>query len=94
MTLRERGRTTFAVAFVVLLADGGAAIWLGQISGRGLLVGLGVVLVAAALALAVLHRRWLAALDDVDAAQRAMRREVDALRRAVADARTGRTPQA
>ena len=94
MTLRERGRATFVVAFVVLLADGGAAIWLGQISGRGLLVGLGLVLVIAALALAVLHRRWQAALDEVDAAQRAMRREVDALRQAVMDARAGRPPQA
>ena len=93
MTLRARGRTTLVVAFVVLLADGAAAIWLGQVSGRGVLVGVGVVLVAAALGLAVLHRRWQVALDEVDAAQRAMRREVEALRRAVADARDGQPPQ-
>jgi UPF0716 family protein affecting phage T7 exclusion len=82
----------FTVAFVVLLADGAAAIWLGQISGRGVVLGVGVVLVAAALGLAALHRRWQAALDEVDAARRAMRREVDALRRAVVDARAGRPP--
>lgn len=93
MTLRERGRATFLVAFVVLLADGGAAIWLGQVSGHGLVVGVGVVLVAAALGLAILHRRWQEALDEVDAAQRAMRREVEALRRAVAEGRAGRPPQ-
>jgi len=92
MTLRGRGRALFVVAFVVLLADGAAAIWLGQISGRGVVLGVGVVLVAAALGLAVLHRRWQAALDEVDAAQRAMHREVDALRRAVVDARAGRPP--
>jgi UPF0716 family protein affecting phage T7 exclusion len=92
MSLRGRGRTVFLVAFAVLLADGAAAIWLGQVSGRGVLVGVGLVLVAAALGLALVHRRWQAALDDVDAAQRAMRREVEALRRAAADARGSRPP--
>jgi len=92
MTARSRGRTVFLVGFVVLLLDGAAAIWLGQVSGRGVLVGVGVVLVAAALGLALLFRRWLAALDAVDAAQREARREVEALRRAASDARAARPP--
>lgn len=93
MTLRGRGRATFAVAFVVLLADGAAAIWLGQLSGRGIVVGVGVVLAAAALGVAVLYGRWRAAVDEADAARRAMRREVDTLRRAVAGERAGRLPR-
>ena len=92
MNRRVRGRVTFAVAFVVLLLDGAAAVWLGQLSGRGLLVGVGLVLMAAALGLALLYGRWQAALDEVDAAQRAMHREIDALRRAAAAARGVRPP--
>jgi UPF0716 family protein affecting phage T7 exclusion len=92
MNPRSRGRTVFLVAFVVLLLDGAAAVWLGQVSGRGVLVGVGVVLVAAALGLALLYRRWVAALDAVDAARRDLHREVDALRRAAADARAARPP--
>ena len=90
MSVRGRGRAVFLIAFAVLLLDGAAAIWLGQVSGRGVLIGVGVVLVAAALGLALVHRRWRAALDDVEAAQREMHREIDALRHAAADARAGR----
>jgi UPF0716 family protein affecting phage T7 exclusion len=89
MTPSGRGRLVFLAAFVVLLADGAAAIWLGQVSGHGLLVGVGLVLVAAAVGLAAVYRRWQAAVAEVAAARRAMRREVDALRRVVAAARLG-----
>jgi len=89
MTPRDRGRIAFVVAFVVLLVDGAASIWLGQVSGRGVFVGFGLVLVAAAAGLGLVYRRWRAALDEVDAARRAMRVEVEALRRAVQDARAG-----
>jgi len=92
MTVRGRGRTVFLVGFVVLLLDGAAAIWLGQVSGRGVLVGVGVVLVAAALGLALVYRRWLAALAEVDRAQREAHREVEALRRAASGARWPRPP--
>lgn len=90
MTARARGRAIFGIAFAVLLADGAAAIWLGQISGRALLVLVGLLLVVGALALGLVYRRWRAALAEVDAARRALRDEVDALRRAVLDARAGR----
>ena len=92
MSRRGRGRAVVAVGFVVLLLDGAAAVWLGQLLGRGLLVGVGLVLVAAALALALMHRRWRAALDDVEAAAHAVHREIDALRRAAAEARGARPP--
>jgi len=92
MNVRRRGRTVFVVAFVVLLLDGAAATWLGQVSGRGVLVGVGLVLLAAAFGLALLHRSWQRALDRVGEAQRAMHREIDALRRAASDARSGRPP--
>jgi len=93
MSARRRGRAVFVVGFVVLLLDGAAAIWLGQVSARGVLVGVGVVLVAAALGLALLYRRWLAALDAVDAAQLEAHRGIDALRRAASDARRARPPE-
>ena len=64
-------------------------IWLGQVSGRGAFVGFGLALVAAAAGLSPVYRRWKAALDEVDAARRAMRVEVEALRQAVHDARGG-----
>lgn len=89
MTRRGRGRVAFGVAFVVLLVDGAAAIWLGQVSARGLLIGVGLVLIVASAGLALAYRRWQAAMDDVDAARRAVRSEVEALRQAVHDARSG-----
>ena len=89
MTARGRGRTMFGMGFVVLLVDGAASIWLGQVSGRGVFVGFGLALGAAAAGLGLVYRRWRAALDEVDAARHAMRVEVEALRRAVHDARAG-----
>ena len=89
MTPSGRGRLVFRVAFVVLLADGAAAIWLGQVSGRGVLVGFGVSLVAGAVGLTAVYRRWQRAVAEVAAAGRAVRQEVEALRRAVAAARSG-----
>jgi hypothetical protein len=89
MKLRRRGRLLFGVAFVTLLVDGVAAIWLGQVGARWPLVVLGAGLVAAALGVAVFYRRWQAALEEVEAARRALRAEVEALKRAVHDSRTG-----
>jgi hypothetical protein len=87
--LRRRGRVLFGVAFLTLLVDGVAAIWLGQVGARWPLVAVGAVLVAAAVGVAALYRRWQAALDEVDAARRAVRAEAEALRRALHDLRTG-----
>jgi hypothetical protein len=89
MKLRRRGRLLFGVAFVTLLVDGVAAIWLGQVGARWALLALGAGLIAAALGVAALYRKWQAALDEVEAARRALRAEAEALRRALHDARAG-----
>jgi hypothetical protein len=86
---RRPGRILYGIAFVVLLIDGGAAIWLGQVSGRVSLVVLGACLVLGSLGLGVVYRRWQAALDEVDRARRALREEVEKLRRAVHDVPPG-----
>jgi hypothetical protein len=86
---RRPGRVLYSIAFVVLLADGAAAIWLGQVGGRVALVVLGACLVLGSLGVGVLYRRWQAALNEVDLARRALREEVEALRRAVHDVPRG-----
>ena len=83
------GRIGFWIAFAVLLLDGGAAIWLGQVTGHRSLLVVGVVLVGAALAVGLLYQRWLSALAEVEAARRDLARELGALRRALDDARAG-----
>ncbi len=89
MSRRRPGRLLYGIAFVVLLVDGVAAIWLGQVGGRAALVALGACLVLGSLGLGILYRRWQTALDEVDRARRALRDEVEALRRAVHDAPPG-----
>ncbi len=90
MTKRRTARIVFGIGFVVLLADGAAAIWLGQVSGRTALVVVGVMLVAAAGGLIVAYRRWMTALDAVDEARRDLQAEVARLRHAASAARGGR----
>jgi len=90
VTRRGSGRIVFAVGFVVLLVDGAALIWLGQLSANATMVGVGVALTIAAALLVVAYRRWLKALEDVDALRRDLRREVDRLRAAVDAARGDR----
>jgi len=80
----------FGIGFVVLLVDGAAAIWLGQLSGRGLLVSVGVALLLAAAGLVAAYRRWMEALDAVDQARRELKAEVGRLRDAAGAARTSR----
>lgn len=89
MSRRRPGRILYGIAFVVLLADGVGAIWLGQVGGRWALVVLGACLVLGTLGLGVVLRRWRAALGEVDLARRALREEVEALRRAVHDVPPG-----
>lgn len=79
----------FGIAFVVLLLDGLAAAWLGQLTGRPALQVAGFVLMGAALAVGLLYQRWRRALDEIAAARRDLQAEIGALRRAVEDARAG-----
>jgi disulfide bond formation protein DsbB len=88
---RRRGaRIVFGIGFMVLLLDGAAAIWLGQVSGRVLLVVVGLMLIAAAVGLSVAYRKWMAALDEVHAARADLKAEVGRLRAAAAAARGDR----
>ena len=89
---RESGRLVFIVGFVVLLADGAALIWLGQLSGNATMIGVGVALTLAAALLVVAYRHWVLALGDVEALRRDLRGEVDRLRAAAAAARDGYHP--
>ena len=90
MTNRRVVRGVFGLGFVLLLLDGAAAIWLGQLSGHGILVGVGLLLVLAAAGLVFAYRRWMTALDAVDAARRDLHEEIARLRGAVQDARADR----
>lgn len=85
----KAGRVAFAVAFVVLLLDGVAATWLGQITAHRALLVAGVVLIGTAASVALLYHRWLTALAEVEAARRDLMQELGALRRAVEDSRAG-----
>ena len=94
MSVRRPGKILYGIAFVVLLADGVAAIWLGQMGGRAALVVVGACLVLGSLGLGVLYKRWQAALEEVDRARRSLREEVEALRRVVHDVAPGQGRQA
>lgn len=91
MSKRRTGRIVFTIGFVVLLLDGAAAVWLGQISGRRLLVYVGLALIAAAAGLVLAYRRWQDALAEVDEARNDLRLEIGKLR-AAADRARGRKP--
>ena len=92
MTKRRTARVVFGVGFVVLMLDGAGCIFLGQLLGKGVLVWVGLLLLAAAGALVVAYRRWMLALDAVDEARRDLMREIVRLRGAARDARAGRQP--
>ena len=79
----------FAIAFTVLLLDGVAAAWLGQVTGRRALLVVGLVLMAASLAVGLLYQRWRRALEEIESARRDLMQEIGALRRAVEEARAG-----
>jgi hypothetical protein len=87
------GRAAFVVAFIVLLLDGVGAVWLGQLTGHRSLLVVGIVLLGAALSVGLLYQRWIAALEEVEAARRDLMRELGALRRAVEESRAGRPGQ-
>jgi hypothetical protein len=79
-------RVIFTIAFAVLLLDGAAAVWLGQLWGRRAVVVAGVLLLGAAIGVALWHRRWMRDLDAIELAKRELRHSIEALRSVVADA--------
>lgn len=90
--MKRRGlvRLAFGVAFVVFLVDGGALIWLGQLTGRNLLVGIGVVLLLVTACIVPAYRRWLRVLDEIEQDRRDVKEAVEALRDAAQQSRTDR----
>lgn len=90
MNVRKASRVVYSIGFVILLVDGAAAVWLGQLSGRRVVIGVGVALLLAAAGLVVAYRRWMMALDEVEAMRRDIKDEIGRLREAAAAARTGR----
>jgi hypothetical protein len=87
---RGLGTWVFAVAFLVLLLDGAAAVFLGQLSGRRVFIVVGLLIIAAAALVAFLYRRWQTALDDIDVARRDLKAEIGLLRSALDRARSSR----
>jgi hypothetical protein len=92
VTKRRTARVVFGIGFAVLLIDGAGAIFLGQVSGRTIVVWAGLLLLAAAGALVLAYRRWMIALDAVDEVRRELVGEIVRLRGAARDARAGRKP--
>lgn len=91
MSKRGTGRVVFGIGFVVLLLDGGAAIWLGQVSGRPAIVVVGVLLLLASAILVLAYKRWMEALDAVDEARRDLKQEIGKLRDIAEQARSRRS---
>jgi hypothetical protein len=87
MSSRRASRFVFGLGFVVLLFDGTAAAWLGQVSGRPLLVVVGLALIILAVGVAAAYRRWLRVLEAVETARAELREEIRQLRAAAAAAR-------
>ena len=88
----RRGRVVYTAGFAVLLVDGAAAVWLGQVTGRVALMVVGLLLIAAAMGLALVYRRWMAALAEIAVARDALKAEVGALKGALDAARAARPP--
>jgi hypothetical protein len=87
---RGSGRILFVVGFALLLLDGAAAVWLGQVTDRRALVVAGLVIMLAAVGLVVAYQRWMRALEEVDAARRELEEEIIRLRQAADAARSWR----
>jgi hypothetical protein len=81
------GRTLTLVAAAVLAFDGAALAGLGYMTGRALLIAVGVVFFVSS-GLILLYWRWYRrTLDDISAARRALSEEARALRDSVSGKR-------
>jgi hypothetical protein len=78
------------VGFLAFLLDGAGAIWLGQVSGRRVLVVVGVMLLVVAAGVVGAYYRWLRLLEEVDAGRRELREDLERMRSDVAHAQTRR----
>jgi UPF0716 family protein affecting phage T7 exclusion len=89
----RRGRFLFGVAFVLLLVDGAAAVWLGQVTGKWSFLILGLALLLGAVGLVPLYGYWRRAVDEIEAARKELKEEIGALKSALDGARAGRRRQ-
>ena len=80
----------FAAGFMLLLVDGAALVWLGQLLGRPMLIVVGVVFLGAAAGVVVAYRRWVQLLDEVEAERRGVKDAIRGLRDALSEARQDR----
>jgi high-affinity Fe2+/Pb2+ permease len=78
------------VGFLAFLLDGAGAIWLGQVSGRRVLVVVGVMLLVVAAGVVGAYYRWLRLLQEVDEGRRELREDLERMRSDVAHAQTRR----
>jgi hypothetical protein len=90
MTRRKLVRVCMIAGFLAFLLDGAAAIWLGQVSGRRLLVGVGVMLLLVAAGIVGAYYRWLRLLTEVDEGRRELREDLEKMRSVVSHAQTRR----
>lgn len=75
------------VGFLAFLIDGAGAIWLGQLSGRKILVVVGVLLIAVSAGVIAAYYRWVRLLEEVDAGRRELREGLEKMRSDVSHAR-------
>ena len=80
----------FAAGFLLLLVDGAALVWLGQLLGRPILIIVGVVLLLASAGIVIAWRRWIQLLEDVEAERRGVKDAIKGLRDALSEARQDR----
>lgn len=90
MTRRSLVRACMIVGFLAFLLDGAAAIWLGQVSGRRVLIVVGILLLAVAAGVIAAYYRWVRLLDEVNAGRRELREDIEKMRSDVSQAQTRR----
>lgn len=90
MNRRKLVRACMIVGFLAFLLDGAGAIWLGQVSGRKILVVVGVLLVAVSASVIGAYFRWVRLLGEVDAGRRELREDLERMRSDVSQAQARR----
>ncbi len=90
MNRRRLVRACMLVGFFAFLIDGAGAIWLGQVSGRRVLVLVGVMLLVVAAGVVAAYYRWLRLLEEVDRGRKELREDLERMRSDVAHAQARR----
>jgi len=80
----------FAAGFLLLLLDGAALVWLGQLLGRPVLIVVGVVLLLASAGVVIAWRRWVDLLAALESERRAVKEAIAGLRDALSSSKDER----